>query len=245
MTRLWIATAACVFSLASSMSAHARTDLITNGGFETTTNGAGQLGYNTDAAGWTAVSGGYAFLFTPGTADTTGANGQDGTLSLWGPGNGSTNGLPATSPTGGNYVALDGAFQVEPIQQTIDGLTPNDQYTVDFYWGGAQQSGFTGMTTEQFQVSLGSQTISTPVLDNVSHGFTGWQLESFTFTATDATEVLSFLAVGTPNGVPPFSVLDGVSPRWPETCALPSPSGEGRRATRPRPCAAHRPASRG
>jgi len=28
---------------------------------------------------------------------------------------------------------------------------------------------------------------------------------------TSATEVLSFLAIGTPGGVPPFSLLDGVS----------------------------------
>jgi len=41
--------------------------------------------------------------------------------------------------------------------------------------------------------------------------FTGWQKTTFTFTAQTANDVLSFLAVGTPNGEPPFSVLDGVS----------------------------------
>ncbi|UAJ11857.1 PEPxxWA-CTERM sorting domain-containing protein [Polymorphobacter megasporae] len=40
--------------------------------------------------------------------------------------------------------------------------------------------------------------------------------ESFTFTATGTTEVLSFLALGTPEGKPPFSLLDGVSGTVPE-----------------------------
>ena len=33
----------------------------------------------------------------------------------------------------------------------------------------------------------------------------------FTYTATAASEVLSFLATGTPSGVPPFALLDGVT----------------------------------
>jgi hypothetical protein len=100
---------------------------------------------------------------------------------------------------------------VGAISQTINGLTPGDQYTVSFWWGGAQQSGFTGATTEQWQVSLGSQTQSTVILHNANHGFTGWQQQSFTYTPTSASELLSFLALGTPTGVPPFSVLDGVT----------------------------------
>ncbi len=187
------------------------TNLVVNGGFETTTAGPGQLGYNTDATGWTVAGGGYTFLFASGTADTTGSTGQYGGLTLWGPNNGSANGLPASSPDGGNFVAEDGAFQVVPIQQTVNGLVAGDKYTVRFWWGGAQQNGFTGPTTEQFVVNLGDQSQSTVVLDNLNHGFTGWKHESMTFTASSSSEVLSFLAVGTPAGVPPFSVLDGVS----------------------------------
>lgn len=186
-------------------------NLVTNGSFETTTAGPGQLGYNTDATGWTVPSGGYSFLFASGTADTTGSSGQYGSLTLYGPGNGANNGLPASSPDGGNYVAEDGAFRVQPIQQTINGLVVGAQYAVSFYWGGAQQNGFTGPTTENFDVSLGNQTFSTPTLNNASHGFTGWQQQTFTYTATSTSEVLSFLANGTPQGQPPFSVLDGVS----------------------------------
>src|ERR1035438_793122 len=142
-------------------------NLVVNGGFETTTNGPNfQFNINPVATGWT--SNGYNFIFAPGAADTAGATGQFGNLQLWGPGNGSANGLPASSPAGGNYVAADGAFEVAPIQQTINGLNPGASYTVSFWWGGAQQSGFTGATTEQWQVSLGSQTQSTVVLDNAN-----------------------------------------------------------------------------
>jgi hypothetical protein len=38
-----------------------------------------------------------------------------------------------------------------------------------------------------------------------------WQRQTFTFTADSTSDVLSFLAVGTPNGLPPFSLLDGVT----------------------------------
>ena len=197
-------------------------NLVFNGSFETTTNGAGQLGFNTDATGWT--TNGYNFLFTAGSADTTGAVGSDGGLSLWGPGNGSANGLPASSPDGGNFVADDGAFEVGALQQTINGLTAGQDYVVSFYWAGAQQSGFNGATTEQWQVSFGSQTQSTAVANNADHGFTGWMSQSFTFTADGTSDVLSFLAVGTPDGEPPFSLLDGVSVNAavpePATCGL-------------------------
>ena len=204
---------AAMVALGCVSQAHA--NLVTNGDFETTTalngntTGEGQLGYNINATGWT-ISGGYAFLFNPGTAATTGATGQYGNLQLWGPGDGSANGLPFASPTGGNFLALDGAFQQAPIQQTINNLIVGDHYTVSFYWAGAQQYNFTGPTTEQFDVTLGSQMQATAVVNDASKGFTGWTQTTFNYTATATSEVLSFLAQGTPGGEPPFSVLDGV-----------------------------------
>jgi hypothetical protein len=203
----WIITISALAALAAP--ARAGIQLVTNGDFDNTTNGGGQLGYNTNATGWTTD--GYNFLFTPGSADTTGVDGKDGALELWGPNDGSSNGLPATGPSGGNFVAADGAFEVGAIQQTIDGLTPGEQYTLTFNWAGAQQEGFNGATTEQWQVSLGSETQDTIVVDNPNHGFSGWMSETMYFTADSASEVLSFLAVGTPNGEPPFALLDGVS----------------------------------
>ena len=189
--------------------ANAATELVTNGGFEETTNGSGQLGVNTNATDWATT--GYNFLFGAGTADTSGVTGQYGNLQLWGPGNGSDNGLPATSPSGGNYVGADGAYDVEAITQSISGLTIGQSYTLTFEWAGAQQYTYSTSTTEQWEVSLGDQTQYTAVAKNVSKGFTGWMTESFTYTAAATTELLSFLAVGTPSGVPPFVLLDGVS----------------------------------
>ncbi|APW61781.1 PEP-CTERM sorting domain-containing protein [Paludisphaera borealis] len=186
-------------------------ELVVNGSFESTTHGGGQMGFNTNATGWTTT--GYNFIFPEGTADTTGVTGQYGNLQLWGPNNGSANGLPTASPDGGNFVAADGAFEghVAPIEQTINGLTVGASYDVSFYWAGAQQQGFDGATTEQWQVSFGSETQSTSVWHNPDHGFSGWMHETFTFTAQNTSELLSFLAVGTPDGVPPFVLLDGVS----------------------------------
>ncbi|HEX4180901.1 MAG TPA: PEPxxWA-CTERM sorting domain-containing protein [Caulobacteraceae bacterium] len=201
-------------SLLFAGAASANTNLVTNGGFEATTSGPGQLGYNTDATDWSvpAPSSSYVFLFASGGADTTGSNGQYGNLQIWGPGNGSANGLPASSPNGGNYIGSDPSFQNGAISQTIGGLTAGKSYDVSFDWAGAQQAGFTGETTEGWQVSLGSETHSTAILTTPSMGFTGWQTANLTFTATSGSEVLSFLAQGGPNGsVPPFALLDGVS----------------------------------
>lgn len=219
MTLKKIAAFGLAVALSFGASSGARADnLVTNGSFESN-GGNGQLGFNTSATDW-SISGGYTFLFAPGTADTTGANGQYGGLSLWGPGNGSANGLPATSPDGGYYIAQDSAFQSAPIQQTINGLTAGDQYVVSFYWAAAQQYNFYGPTYDAWQVSLGSQTLSTSTVDIPSQGFAGWYQQSLTFTADGSSDVLSFLAVGGPNGsVPPFALLDGVS-----MSAVPEPS---------------------
>lgn len=207
-----IVSLAIAAALVSTATFAAPVELVHNGGFETLTNGAGQLDLDTTATGWDANTG-YTFAFTPGSADTTGAYTSqfNGFLQLWGPHNGSNNGLPSTSASGGNYLALDGAFEVHPLTQTIAGLIAGHQYTVSFDWGGAQQYNFTGPTTEQFVVGFGAASQATAVLQNANHGFTGWQHELFTFTADGTSDVLSFLAVGTPTGVPPFSVLDGVS----------------------------------
>jgi hypothetical protein len=207
------ATAALVaFGVAIAAAAPgARADLITNGSFSSTSNGGGELGFNTAVTGWSST--GYNFLFTSGSASTTGVTGQFGNVQLWGPGNGSMNGMPASSPDGGNYVGMDGAYDAGPLSQTIGGLTVGDTYAVSFYWAGAQQEGFDGLNTEQLKVSLGGQTQSTAVYDNTSPGFSGWMSQTYDFTATSASELLSFLAVGTPitPSVPPFALLDGVS----------------------------------
>ena len=206
-----------VLSLVASTGVQAG-NLVVNGDFEITTNGSDQqIDQLTQVTGWT--SNGYNFVVAEGSADTSGFTGQYGGLSLWGPNNGSNNGF-TYSPTGGNFIAADGAFAQAPIEQTILGLTPGQQYVVSFDWAAAQQFGYDGPNTEQWQVSFGNSSQLTSVFSNADHGFGGWWHEAFTFTANGTSELLSFLAIGTPPGVPPFSLLDGVSVH----AAVPEPS---------------------
>jgi PEP-CTERM motif len=191
-------------------------NLVTNGSFSTNT-GNGELGFNTSATGWSVPNGSYNFLYTSAAAAETGANGQDGLVPLWGPANGSNNGL-GNSPDGGAFVALDTDFGQGALSQTIGGLTIGQKYTVSFDWGAAQQYNFFGSTTESLAVSLGSQTIDTSTVINPSKGFSGWYATSMTFTANATSESLAFLAQGP--GAPPFALLDGVS----MTAAVPEPA---------------------
>jgi hypothetical protein len=187
--------------------------LITNGSFESTV-GTGQIGFSgTVLNGWTSTNNNnnaYNFIFTSGSADTSGEDGQYGTLKLWGPNDGSANGLPASSPDGGNFIAADGDFQNGAIQQTISNLTLGATYNVSFYWAASQQQGFDGDTQQYWAVSLGAETLDTATYDLPSHGFSGWMSQTMSFTADSTTDVLSFLAVGN-LPVPPFLLLDGVS----------------------------------
>lgn len=206
---------AAIGLLTCAISANAA--LITNGSFETN-GGSGQLGYNTSATGWIVPSGStasYFFIFAPGTADNgTGVPGQYGNLQLWGPGNGGAAGntLPATSPDGGFFIGSDPAFQNGAISQTVTGLTVGQLYQLSFYWAGAQQSGYSGATTEGWQVTFGSQMDSTATVSTPNHGFSPWQPQTFDFTAGSTSQVLSFLSTGGPSSsIPPFALLDGVS----------------------------------
>lgn len=119
------------------------------------------------------------------------------------------------APVGsGSFVGMDGISSPIPhasISQTVNGLTVGASYTVSFYWGSTQLENRTGDTTEQLQVSLGGQSASTAVNSIGTHGWSGWAPVSFSFTADSTSSVLEFLSIGTPNSLPPFAVLTGVS----------------------------------
>lgn len=127
---------------------------------------------------------------------------------------------PPNSPAGGNFLALDGDPSYSAaLTQTITGLTAGQTYALGFYWAGAQLSTTSGATTEQMSVSFAGQNQTTAIVNNASEGFTGWMYQTFTFTADGPSDTLSFLALGTPSGLPPMVLLGGVSMQ-----AVPEPS---------------------
>lgn len=231
--RLVLSAAAVCLGL--SAAAHAAPiNFVQNGSFERTTynNVSAQVdyvfynnpAYSQHVAGWTnnnwnGSTSGYNFLMNgASTTDCNGAYGvgygDSGQISLWGMQNGSSNGI-GPSPDGGNFMAMDGVYHPSSISQILTGLTAGMNTQVSFWYAGAQQYGFDGLNTEGFTVSMSdgktTQSQSTAMLQNTNHGFTGWQYATMNFTPTSTTETLSFLAKGTPNGEPPFSLLDGVS----------------------------------
>jgi hypothetical protein len=139
-----------------------------------------------------------------------------------------------TNVCGGNYYAADGDSSATdhggtggtnggysvPIYQNITGLTVGETYVLSFEQAAAQQSNRTGATTEQWEVEFcttlpsvactGSNNQFSTLMNNASHGIVPWQSDTLSFVATASSEVLEFLAIGTPNGEPPFVLLDGV-----------------------------------
>jgi len=202
----------------SAMAVSAHATPINVGDFSATSSSSYQLnnGIYTHGANlnnWTNAYGAYNFVFVPGD---TSATSQYGSLSLY---------HNPTSPKAGNYVGLDSDYGQGAISETLKGLVAGDLVTLNFDFAGAQQTGFSGASTDYLAVSLGGQTIDTQTLHNPSNGFTGWNSESLTFTATGSSEVLSFLAVGTPSGVPSFALLDNVSgTQTPPNSPVPEPA---------------------
>jgi hypothetical protein len=216
--RIILGTAAALAVLATPAFA----DLITNGDF-TTNGGNGQLGDTTSATGWSvpAPPSSYTFLYNIGagtsgtTADTTGANGIDGNVSLWGPGKGVSNGL-TLSPDGGAFIAADPAFDDGAITQDVTTVA-GQKYTISFDWAAAQQTNFLGNTDAGWEVSVGGVVLGTVDASILSQGFSGWATQSYNFIGTGGSEAVSFLAVcmsSDPNctaTVPPFALLDSVA----------------------------------
>ncbi len=197
---------------ASAGDASAATNLIQNSGFATAApqsqviEGAYAPSYDvwepTTVTDWTA-SGTYDLIVYPGQGDNTTI--LKSGFALAGPANGSNNGLTATGPGGGNYVALDGGFAGE-ISQTISGLVTGKTYTLSFYLAAAREIDAAGSATETLTASLGDQSFDTPTFSIPQAGFEPWRLESFKFIYDGSGDGLSFLASGV--GVPPYSLIN-------------------------------------
>jgi len=212
----------------------AATNLVQNGSFSLNTlpsplNPADASGaeidslwnYNGDLTDWSSVASGtyprvYNLLFTGTLAADTSID-ADTRYTSAEPQHLNSN-VDSLSPDGGAFVGLDGDPGFSgPLTQTITGLTVGDTYQLTFYWAGAELSNRTGYQTIQLTGSFGGDPFATPVFTNTNPVgtpglFSGWTQETFDFTANATSEVLSFLAVGSPaNNLPPFALLDGVS----------------------------------
>ena len=93
-----------------------------------------------------------------------------------------------------------GANQTQWSVTLGDSLSPNQTVTAP---NGETRTGVTIVTGGQTQLSS-LQSIP-------SQGFAGWEQQTMIFTANASTEILGFLALGGPSGVPPVGLLDGVS----------------------------------
>ncbi|HEX5354149.1 MAG TPA: hypothetical protein VFW60_08725 [Rhodanobacteraceae bacterium] len=201
-------------------------DVIHNGDFSQTNNGTSvPTQFGTGSGGtftaqqfitdWTGNDG-YEIWYPTQSAATS-----DDAYSVWGQGSGRDTGKemlwgPIPAPNGTlTFVGLDGdqATGVQSsIKQQLTGLTVGSSYTVSFDWGAAQLQSRTGATQSSLLVSFGDHFhYSTGFIDNPSGAFTGWNTSSFNFVADSTSDWLTFLAIGTPSGYPPVSLLTNVS----------------------------------
>ena len=188
---------------------------------------------NVDPVGWTGGSG-LIFIDAPGTSNTS-------AVTACGPTYLQTYGCPSTLaiPGGYNEVEADGNPSFESgFNYLVTGLTPGQTYTLSFYQAASQQTGFTGDTTEQWIVGLGTSglyvpnvgscgtsctyadtdpsasIVATPLMSTPSGGLTDWNFVSVNLTADSTSDLLSFLAWGD-NGsevnLPPIVFLAGVN----------------------------------
>ncbi len=211
---------ALVWLLGSSATVHA--GLITNGDFSQYTAGApvpnnhylahignvnppnGSLEGKGTLTGWTVYQGTssansvgvYAYLYN--TANQTG---------LVSP--------AATPPNGSNFLGIlgdnsGGHYSVNSVQQTINGLTAGQFYSVSFDWAASAPSGYTPNNIG-WDVSLGGGTAQEVTVTNNSSGHTTpWMHTTFLFQAHTTSEVLEFLAVNKAHSGPPMALLTNI-----------------------------------
>ena len=122
----------------------------------------------------------------------------------------------------GNVFASDALYHPGTLTQTITGLMPGAAYVLSFDYALGQQVGFDGANPNNYwQVGFGSSIRDAGKLSIENGGFSGWKTEKMMFTATSFQQALSFLALSSSPGAPPFMLLDNVSLR---EAGVPEPS---------------------
>ena len=173
---------------------------------------------NQSLPGWTVTTGSSGSYTGVASGPTITAG-----TTYFGSGGDSFTTSPGTVPGGysGNIFINDaGSPYSLTIAQTITNLVSGHAYALSFYYAGAQQTGFSGASTDYWAVTTGSTVTNTP---NITIGFgtpggnqgigptDPWAKQIINFTATGATEALSFLAAGSGTGQPPFMMLANVA----------------------------------
>lgn len=236
-----------IIAFASSLSIISSADagLLLNGSFEIFSGGTpvgtpSQLadtpvgGYST-LSDWVVGSGNigtFGLLMAPATASGAGSFSPrlGNSISFWGPDSGVLNGLTG-SPDGGYFVALGTnallGWPGDGMTQFLSGLTVGAQYDVAFAWAIAQPTSSTGESSAELQANFGSSASrTTATRTNPSTGFSNWQYETFSFTATSANEYLNLRATGSGNNA--FVLVDGVTVTAAATsAAVPEPGTMG------------------
>jgi hypothetical protein len=211
----WVATARAAAVLMALPAGAAMANLVNNGSFEATTPSSPYSDTISSAAvvpSWTSGYLGGEALVSPKWFS---ANCYYCTSSL----NVTFAGVTvASSPDGGNFVFADANYLNSPLKQVVSGLTPGASYQLSFYQALAQAQfsvfgyGTPGAVSANWLVALGSGPAQASTVMNANGAtltWAPWNLQTMTFTAANATEVLSFVSVG--SGDPPALMLDGVT----------------------------------
>ncbi|MEN9890598.1 MAG: hypothetical protein RLY78_893 [Pseudomonadota bacterium] len=180
--------------------------LVTNGSFEQIADAPARVTDN--LSGWTTASG-YTFVSSStmlGLA-TGGIFGAGGPVHLI---------AASISPDGGNFLATDtDYYNFGPLLTRLDGLVPGQSYALSFWQAMGKQdlAGDVQAVAGHWTIGLDDAVLghSAQVYATADNGyFSGWMLQTLRFEATAPSEMLSFLAVGSGTGLPPFVLLDGV-----------------------------------
>ncbi len=183
--------------------------------------------------GWTGGTGGpngnLIFITTSNGNQQIGVNNPNLYLQVYGPTAGvtasPTNPIPNPLP-GSNFVEADANpdFEDSFSYTQLSGLTVGQTYQLSFFVAYGQQTGFTGATTNQWIVGMGTAgsvfnvtfgagntatyaysdtfaaanggVATTPLTSVGSESFSGWQQVTVNLTADATNDVLTFLAWG-------------------------------------------------
>jgi hypothetical protein len=198
--------------------AHAATNLVQNGDFSQAIPGTGPLQLNSDVNTVYGSGNLAAWSCGPGYCGNLQSVNQP-TAPMGDLTNGYTPNLH--NPTGQNFYYMDGdpQFDTGSLYQTINGLKAGETYTLTFFDAFVNENAGTVGNTDYWSVSLGGTVtpggnhVTGGQVDNTSPvtvdpGGTDWAPVTMSFTATSASEILAFTAVGT--GFPPFALVQDV-----------------------------------